>query len=186
MQPPTTFLTTFVCTCLNSCISYFCAASIHTFPYNINFFCRLCHQRIPSRHDEKGGDGMSISASSVTLAAWSSSPVKPNTGARKAGVRRSDYQLGVPRQSGPSDGQGTGDRSRFPLFSRVIGSPWLGVFAVIREMPKLCPQPWQCRCRDLRVLVGEMVVLEQKGHLWGSPFGLRCVVPWDFCGVSLV
>ena len=26
-----------------------------------------------SRHDEKGGDGMSISASSVTLAAWSRS-----------------------------------------------------------------------------------------------------------------
>ena len=29
--------------------------------------------RNPSRHDEKGGDGMSIAASSVTLAAWSSS-----------------------------------------------------------------------------------------------------------------
>ena len=42
-------------------------------PYNINFFWRLCHKRMRSRHDEKGGDGMSISASSVTLAAWSSS-----------------------------------------------------------------------------------------------------------------
>ena len=39
-----------------------------------------------SRHDEKGGDGMSISASSVTLAAWSSSSVKPNTGWPGAGV----------------------------------------------------------------------------------------------------
>ena len=42
------------------------AASLHTFPYNSNFFCRLWRLRMPSRHDEKGGDGMSISASSVT------------------------------------------------------------------------------------------------------------------------
>ena len=55
-------------------------------PYNINFFWRLCHKRMPSRHDEKGGDGMSISASSVTLAAWSSSSVKSNTGPTGTGV----------------------------------------------------------------------------------------------------
>ena len=42
---------------------------------------------------------MSISASSVTLAAWSSSPVKPNTRAREVGVRRSDCQLGYVRSS---------------------------------------------------------------------------------------
>ena len=35
---------------------------------------------MPSRHDEKGGDGMSISASSVTLAAWSRSSVKSGAG----------------------------------------------------------------------------------------------------------
>ena len=74
-----------------------------------------------SRHDEKGGDGMSISASSVTLAAWSSSSVKSGAGWPGAGVfgkrvfgvrtASSDCQLGVPRQSGPSDGQGAGDRS---------------------------------------------------------------------------
>ena len=39
-----------------------------------------------SRHDEKGGDGMSISASSVTLAAWSSSWVKSDAGWPGAGV----------------------------------------------------------------------------------------------------
>ena len=33
-------------------------------PYNTNFFWRLWHKRIPSRDEEKGGDGMSISASS--------------------------------------------------------------------------------------------------------------------------
>ena len=42
-------------------------------PYSTNFFWRLCHKRMPSRHEEKGGCGMSISASSVILAAWSSS-----------------------------------------------------------------------------------------------------------------
>ena len=35
---------------------------------------------MPSRHDEKGGDGHSIAASSVTLAAWSSSWVKSDAG----------------------------------------------------------------------------------------------------------
>ena len=35
---------------------------------------------MPSRQDEKGGDGISISASSVTLAAWSSSSVKSDAG----------------------------------------------------------------------------------------------------------
>ena len=42
------------------------AESVHTFTYISNFFCRLLRLRMPSRHDEKGGDGMSISASSVT------------------------------------------------------------------------------------------------------------------------
>ena len=35
---------------------------------------------MPSRHDEKGGDGMSIAASSVTLISAFSSPATPNTG----------------------------------------------------------------------------------------------------------
>ena len=55
-------------------------------PYNTNFFWRLCHKRMPSRDDEKGGDGMSISASSVTLAASSSSSVKSDAGWPGAGV----------------------------------------------------------------------------------------------------
>ena len=49
-------------------------------PYSINFFWRLCHKRMRSRHDEKGGDGMSISASSVTLISGFSSPVKSGAG----------------------------------------------------------------------------------------------------------
>ena len=52
-----------------SYISYCCAESVHTLPYSRIFCCRLWRQRMPSRHDEKGGDGMSISASSVTLSA---------------------------------------------------------------------------------------------------------------------
>ena len=54
-------------------------------PYNTNFFWRLCHKRMPSRHDEKGGDRMSISASSVTLAAGFNSPVKRTPGPREQG-----------------------------------------------------------------------------------------------------
>ena len=43
------------------------AESVHLFfTYNSNVFCRLLRLRMPSRHDQKGGDGMSISASSVT------------------------------------------------------------------------------------------------------------------------
>ena len=57
---------------------------------------------------------MSISASSVTLAAWSGSSVKSGAGWPGAGVFGVRTQLGVPRQSGPSDGQRAGDRSRFP------------------------------------------------------------------------
>ena len=68
-----------------SYISYCCAESIHTLPYSIKFFCRLWRLRMPSRHDEKGGDGMSISASSVTLAAWSSSSVKSDAGGSGSG-----------------------------------------------------------------------------------------------------
>ena len=41
---------------------------------------------MPSRHDEKGGDGMSIAASSVTLAVWSRSWVKSGAGWPGAGV----------------------------------------------------------------------------------------------------
>ena len=49
-----------------------------------------------SRHDEKGGDGMSISASSVTLAAWSSSP--DGTGLRRPQeyARGAKYRLTPP------------------------------------------------------------------------------------------
>ena len=57
-------------------ISYYCAESVHTLTYSSKIFCRLWRLRMPSRHDEKGGDGMSISASSVTLAAWFRSSVK--------------------------------------------------------------------------------------------------------------
>ena len=63
-----------------SYISYCCAESVHTLPYSSKIFCRLWRLRIPSRHDQKGGDGMSISAFSVTLAAWSSSWVKSDAG----------------------------------------------------------------------------------------------------------
>ena len=45
------------------------------------FFADFVISGFLSRDDEKGGYGMSISASSVTLAAWSSSPATPNTGA---------------------------------------------------------------------------------------------------------
>ena len=68
-------------------------------PLYHQFFWRHCHKRMPSRNDEKGGDGMSISASSMTLISGFSSPVKPNTRAREAGVRRSDCQLGYVRSS---------------------------------------------------------------------------------------
>ena len=68
-----------------SYISYCCAESIHTLPYSIKFFCRLWRLRMPSRHDEKGGDGHSISAFSVTLAAWSSSSVKSDAGGSGSG-----------------------------------------------------------------------------------------------------
>ena len=68
-----------------SYISYCCAESVHTLPYNTNFFCRLWRLRMPSRHDEKGGDGMSIAASSVTLAVWSRSSVGISSGGRKQG-----------------------------------------------------------------------------------------------------
>ena len=41
---------------------------------------------MPSRHEEKGGDGPSIAASAVTLVAGFNSPVKPNTGPTGTGV----------------------------------------------------------------------------------------------------
>ena len=68
-----------------SYISYCCAESVHTLPYSTNFFCRLWRLRMPSRHDEKGGDGHSIAASSVTLAVWSRSSVGISSGGRKQG-----------------------------------------------------------------------------------------------------
>ena len=88
-----------------SYISYCCAESVHTLPYSINCFCRLWRQRMPSRHDEKGGDGMSISASSVTLAAWSRSWVKSDAGGlgkRVFGVRTAswEYRFRVDRAMG--------------------------------------------------------------------------------------
>ena len=86
-------------------ISYCCAESVHTPPYNTNFFCRLWRLRMPSRHDQKGGDGMSISASSVTLAAWSRSSVKSGAGGlgkRVFGVRTAswEYRFRVDRAMG--------------------------------------------------------------------------------------
>ena len=57
------------------------AVSLQTFfPYSRIFCCRLWRQRMSSRQDQKGGDGMSISASSVTLAACSRSSVKSDAG----------------------------------------------------------------------------------------------------------
>ena len=53
--------------------------------------------RMLSRHDEKGGDGMSISASSVTLISGFSSPVKSDAGWPEAGV----FGAGRPQRGGP-------------------------------------------------------------------------------------
>ena len=57
-----------------------CCIAPYLLSYTTIFFCRLWRLRMPSRHDEKAGDGMSISASSVTLAAWSSSSVGKQIG----------------------------------------------------------------------------------------------------------
>ena len=92
------------------------AASLHTFfPYNTNFFCRLWRLRMPSRHDEKGGDGMSISASSVTLAAWSRS-VKSGAGCSVSGC--SAFGLPV----GSTAAVSLGHQSLFP--HRSVWKVW--------------------------------------------------------------
>ena len=92
------------------------AALLHTFfSYSRIFCCRLWRLRMPSRQDEKGGDGMSISAYSVTLAAWSRS-VKSGAGCSVSGC--SAFGLPV----GSTAAVSLGHQSLFP--HRSVWKVW--------------------------------------------------------------